>query len=122
MGQNASSQGNSKSFLFFKSTIPPQELEKMYLKRKEIMKEIVETEQRYVKSLEICFNVFYVPLKQKKLLKDVEIQLIFSSAIEFIFTFHQNFLGLLEDRMKEEWTKDTCIADIFVKNVRAFVY
>lgn len=89
----------------------------MYQKRKEIIKEILETEQRYVADLNICVTIWLNPLKQKKLLKEPDINKIFS-IIENILKFHKTFLELLEERLKQEVTTKTCIADIFVKNVR----
>uniref|UniRef100_A0A7S4PB18 DH domain-containing protein n=1 Tax=Paramoeba aestuarina TaxID=180227 RepID=A0A7S4PB18_9EUKA len=90
--------------------------------RLNIMKEMVDTEQTYVSTLETIFYKFELPMRaavaqEKEIITEDEMKTIFSSC-EVILGFSSHLLQRLKDRY-EEW-KDLppakqCVADIFVE-------
>jgi len=101
--------------------ISKEELEKLNEKREAIVKEILTTEQTYVKNLDILCSVWLKPLEDaaltgKPILKPPQIAAIFSIVRE-ILNFHRKFLEQLEKRINK-WNDKQLLGDVFVNNVR----
>eukprot|EP01101_Sappina_pedata_P002276 TRINITY_DN12522_c0_g1_i1.p1 TRINITY_DN12522_c0_g1~~TRINITY_DN12522_c0_g1_i1.p1 ORF type:complete len:812 (-),score=303.15 TRINITY_DN12522_c0_g1_i1:14-2449(-) len=89
--------------------------------REHVGKEILSTEQVYVKSLQTCIKVYLKPLeeeatKTKALLSRDDIKVIFSD-LETIEGVNKNLLADLEERILK-WNTRTCLGDVFLKFVR----
>lgn len=81
-------------------------------------KEILSTEQSYVKSLGLCIRIYLEPLKEavaqnKPIIKQDQIRAIFSD-IETIHKFGQTLLSELEP-IVQNWSPDQCLGKIFLQ-------
>jgi arsenate reductase-like glutaredoxin family protein len=99
--------------------ISKEELEKLNEKREAIVKEILTTEQTYVKNLDILCSIWLKPLEDaaltgKPILKPPQIAAIFSIVRE-ILNFHRKFLEQLEKRINK-WNDKQLLGDVFVNN------
>ncbi|KAF7258593.1 hypothetical protein EG68_04266 [Paragonimus skrjabini miyazakii] len=65
------------------------------LKRRHIMKELIQVEKEYVNSLATLVNIYMVPLKQEKILDDQQVDTIFYKVNE-LFNLHMSFLNTLQ--------------------------
>ena len=79
-----------------------RENERRKLARSRIIKELVETERKYVRDLRIMLNLFYEPIKEKKLMKDKDSLQIFASIPLML-----NVNVALLDSLEQEQTVDT---------------
>ncbi|KAF2077285.1 hypothetical protein CYY_001410 [Polysphondylium violaceum] len=84
------------------------------IQRNKCAHEIIETERRYVNSLELIINVFLVPLQstKKDLLSASEITTIFSNCTS-LYGVHKELLESLEKRW-EKWDQQQCLAECFI--------
>eukprot|EP00026_Physarum_polycephalum_P000683 Phypoly_transcript_00684.p1 GENE.Phypoly_transcript_00684~~Phypoly_transcript_00684.p1 ORF type:complete len:608 (+),score=96.31 Phypoly_transcript_00684:2275-4098(+) len=83
--------------------------------RASVVKEIVSTEQSYVKSLETMIDVYLVPLRDdpKKFgISKEEVQIMFAN-IETIVNLHKEMVKVLEERVNS-WNNTKKIGDIFI--------
>ncbi|KAI1715353.1 rhoGEF domain-containing protein [Ditylenchus destructor] len=86
----------------------PKKLDKRY----QVCVEMLETEQNYIRVLNILMDVFQKPLEEKilegdELLNKKEIAMIFSK-IPAIIQAHNNICNQLE-RMINDWNRETCL-------------
>jgi hypothetical protein len=44
------------------------------------MKEIIRTEESHIDQLKLCFTLFYTPLKEKKIISNESLEIIFSNC------------------------------------------
>jgi len=92
-----------------------EKLTRMKKKRRDILNEILETEQRYVQNLDTCVRIFLIPLREQNIVTNEEIRKIFS-IIEVILNLHKAFFDQLKARVQgKELTADICIGEIFVR-------
>ncbi|PRP81651.1 hypothetical protein PROFUN_01158 [Planoprotostelium fungivorum] len=73
-------------------------LEKTFQKRRENLNEILGTEERYVKQLQTCAQVWLEPLRREHILEEQHIRTIFS-IIEVILHLHLDLLDQLSRRL-----------------------
>lgn len=99
-------------------SIPVQAEEEGEVKRARIIRELLETEQRYVEFLTILVDHGIVPLRNEKILSDSEIRTVFSN-VETILQFHRIFLEDLKKRI-DSWNSESLISDIFAKYYQYF--
>jgi hypothetical protein len=98
-------------------------------KRKNIAKEIRDTERTFVRGLSLLVSVgrcscisnilkVYVdPLTASHLLKHKHLEKLFTLQYsEVLRNFHMEFLQLLHERI-ESWTTTSCIGDLFIAKV-----
>lgn len=64
-----------------------------------LSQEILNTEKSYVEALENIINVYMIPLKNNKIINDIEINNIFSN-FSFIPNVNRKFLTDIEERIK----------------------
>eukprot|EP01117_Protostelium_nocturnum_P003411 TRINITY_DN1442_c0_g1_i1.p1 TRINITY_DN1442_c0_g1~~TRINITY_DN1442_c0_g1_i1.p1 ORF type:complete len:806 (+),score=343.01 TRINITY_DN1442_c0_g1_i1:243-2660(+) len=81
-------------------------------------KEILSTEQVYVKYLGLCITLFIKPLKEaahkkKPILEESQIKSIFSD-LEMIYSFNSTLLAELTP-IVEKWNAGQCLGNIFLK-------
>jgi hypothetical protein len=85
----------------FKETYTKGKIYKDSRIRKQLIKEIYETEKEYVHSLEVIMSVYYVPLrKNKKFIEQESIDQIFGS-LPSIQGLQQNMLNMMETQMAQ---------------------
>ena len=89
--------------------------------RKNIVKEIIKTESKYINDLKILINVFYTPLfnssrSGKPIIPDQCLEAMFSPSLPVILNYNSIFLEMLLPKM-EEWTCHSCVGEIFAKTV-----
>ncbi|KAF5920081.1 hypothetical protein HPG69_014449 [Diceros bicornis minor] len=87
-------------------------------KRTGIVRELLQSERRYVQTLEIVRDVYVTPLKaalssNRAILSAANIQSIFSDSLR-ILSLNRQFLGNLRDRL-QEWSPAHCVGEIFIK-------
>jgi len=83
-------------------------------KRQEIIFEMINTEDQYVKDVQILINSFLVPIRQRNLLKQNEIESLFAN-VESILPVNQAMLDDFLARQKENPVIEK-IGDILVKH------
>ena len=89
-------------------------LSKEGIKRQEAIFELIATESRYVRSLQILFEIFYPALKS--VLSEKELTLVFSN-VEDILLCNVQLLADLEDRQSLEMPIVSKIGDVISKHV-----
>ncbi|THD24398.1 Rho guanine nucleotide exchange factor 17 [Fasciola hepatica] len=65
------------------------------LKRRHIMKELIQVEKEYVGALATLVNSYMIPLKQERILDDQQVDVIFFKISE-LFNYHLSFLNTLQ--------------------------
>ena len=86
-------------------------------RRNHIAKEILQTEQSYVKGLDTLHTVFQDPLAKEKIIPAESIRTIFGS-VGVIHATSRNLLAQLEERMEKWYTEGQRIGDIFLGIVK----
>lgn len=83
-----------------------------YKRRQKIVEEILNTEQTYVKSLEIVVDIYMKPLRTNQMISEKSIKTIFSE-LPIILCCNKYFLNLLNTRLKNYDAARSTIADTF---------
>ncbi|CAL8077058.1 unnamed protein product [Calicophoron daubneyi] len=65
------------------------------LKRRHIVKELIQVEKEYVNALATLMNVYCIPLKQEKILDDQQVDAVFFKVSE-LQNYHMSFLNNLQ--------------------------
>eukprot|EP00029_Vermamoeba_vermiformis_P001685 TRINITY_DN118_c1_g1_i2.p1 TRINITY_DN118_c1_g1~~TRINITY_DN118_c1_g1_i2.p1 ORF type:complete len:446 (-),score=91.32 TRINITY_DN118_c1_g1_i2:217-1554(-) len=117
--------GSAGSDLSPDTPISKEEQAKLNRKREAIAREILTTEQTYVKLLKVLCWSWRQPLVEatnsgKSIVKYEEVKTIFSIAPD-ILTIHQKILEGIEGRLAN-WTEEQKIADIFLDNADTLKY
>lgn len=117
--------GSTISDLSPDTPISKEDQAKLNRKREAIAKEILSTEQTYVKLLKVLCWTWRQPLVEatnsgKSVVIYEEIKTIFSIAPD-ILTIHQKILEGIEQRLAN-WTDEQKIADIFLDNADTLKY
>jgi len=81
-------------------------------KRKEILLEVVDTEQGYFSDLGVLMKVFLEPIRQQELLTKQQISSVFAN-LEAIYPVNEGMLAALRDL--QAGASDTSIGEIFVE-------
>ncbi|XP_060236208.1 epithelial cell-transforming sequence 2 oncogene-like [Meriones unguiculatus] len=87
-------------------------------KRTQVVRELVQSERRYVQMLEIVRDVYIRPLRaalssNRAILSAANIHIIFSDTLR-ILNLNREFLDNLKDRL-QEWSPAHCVGEIFIK-------
>ncbi|XP_006834686.1 PREDICTED: epithelial cell-transforming sequence 2 oncogene-like [Chrysochloris asiatica] len=87
-------------------------------KRTQVVRELLQSERKYVQMLEIVRDVYVTPLKaalssNRAILSAANIQIIFCDIL-WILSLNRQFLDNLKDRL-QEWCPAQCVGDIFIK-------
>ncbi|XP_038196220.1 epithelial cell-transforming sequence 2 oncogene-like isoform X2 [Arvicola amphibius] len=87
-------------------------------KRTRVVRELVQSERRYVQMLGIVQEVYARPLKaalvsNRAILSAANIHIIFSDVLR-ILNLNREFLDNLRDRL-QEWSPAHCVGEIFIK-------
>ncbi|XP_008563786.1 PREDICTED: epithelial cell-transforming sequence 2 oncogene-like isoform X2 [Galeopterus variegatus] len=87
-------------------------------KRTRVVKELLQSERKYVQTLEIVRDVYVTPLKaalssNRAILSAANIQIIFSDILQ-ILSLNRQFLDNLRDRL-QEWGPAHCVGEIVIK-------
>ncbi|PNJ78775.1 ECT2L isoform 3 [Pongo abelii] len=87
-------------------------------KRARVVRELLQSERKYVQMLEIVRNVYVAPLKaalssNRAILSAANIQIIFSDILQ-ILSLNRQFLDNLRDRL-QEWGPTHCVGEIVMK-------
>ncbi|XP_069344324.1 epithelial cell-transforming sequence 2 oncogene-like [Eulemur rufifrons] len=87
-------------------------------KRTRVVRELLQSERKYVQMLEIVRDVYARPLKaalssNRAILCAVNIQIIFSDVLQ-ILSLNRRFLDNLRDRL-QEWSPAHCVGEIVIK-------
>lgn len=87
-------------------------------KRTRVVKELVQSERRYVQTLGIVRDVYARPLRaalssNRAILSAANIHIIFSDTLH-ILNLNREFLDNLRDRL-QEWSPAHCVGEIFIK-------
>jgi len=93
-------------------SIPPPR-DDYHEKRDKIVKEIVETEETYVKSLNDLMKIYHEPLLNSPYLKQEEVDFIFS-GLPTIIAVNEELLKSLHEKMKV-WKNDDTIGNVMLK-------
>jgi hypothetical protein len=98
--------------------LSPEEQAKKQRKRREVLNEIVQTEETYVSCLEVIVTVFLEPLEEaiaqhKPILGEQEVAAIFANVKQL----HQIHLAFLQDLQGFDVDKDIYFARIFLKHI-----
>ena len=106
------------------ATLKSTKLSKSRKYRDNVAKEILETEEHYVKGLHTLIEVYYAQLKWKADMAEAtkkdpiltidELNLIFSN-IQTIYEFNQKLLGRLRERIGENWSYTQQVGDVFIE-------
>jgi hypothetical protein len=83
--------------------------------RHKIINEFITTETDYVASMELVVEVFINPLREKKLISELNLNLLFSN-LETIIQVNKQIVRDLERRMRQS-QKIQIVGDIFCKMV-----
>ena len=92
--------------------------DKQFKTRSHVMREIVSTEETYVKSLDVLIKLYFVPLEQvcddssKVIVTRSRIDSIFSN-VRIILGLNQSLLKALRSRL-EVWSASAGVGDIFL--------
>lgn len=76
-----------------------------------VLKELLQTEQRYITSLEILLSIFLPALENIMAPRDV--RLLFPCQLEPLIEIHQDFLTRLEERIDGISRWHGIVGDIF---------
>ncbi|XP_021030181.1 epithelial cell-transforming sequence 2 oncogene-like [Mus caroli] len=87
-------------------------------KRAQVVRELVQSERRYVQMLRIVQDVYAKPLRaalssNRAILSAANIHIIFSDILH-ILNLNREFLDNLQDRL-QEWSPAHCVGEIFIK-------
>ncbi|XP_012505936.1 PREDICTED: epithelial cell-transforming sequence 2 oncogene-like [Propithecus coquereli] len=87
-------------------------------KRTRVVRELLQSERKYVQMLEIVRDVYATPLKaalssNRAILSAANIQIIFSDVLQ-ILSLNRRFLDNLRDRL-QEWSPAHCVGEIVMK-------
>ncbi|KAL1770309.1 epithelial cell-transforming sequence 2 oncoprotein-like isoform X1 [Sigmodon hispidus] len=87
-------------------------------KRTQVVRELVQSERRYVQMLGIVRNVYARPLRaalssNRAILSAANIHTIFSDTLR-ILNLNREFLDNLQDRL-QEWSPAHCVGEVFIK-------
>ncbi|XP_039725690.1 epithelial cell-transforming sequence 2 oncogene-like isoform X1 [Pteropus medius] len=87
-------------------------------KRTRVVRELLQSERKYVQMMEIVRDVYVTPLKaalssNRAILSTANIQIIFSDILR-ILSLNRQFLDNLRDRL-QEWSPAHCVGEIFIK-------
>ncbi|XP_075804435.1 epithelial cell-transforming sequence 2 oncogene-like [Microtus pennsylvanicus] len=87
-------------------------------KRTQVVKELVQSERRYVQMLGIVRDVYARPLRaalasNRAILSAANVHIIFSDVLR-ILNLNREFLANLRDRL-QEWSPAHCVGEIFIK-------
>ncbi|XP_007944499.1 epithelial cell-transforming sequence 2 oncogene-like [Orycteropus afer afer] len=87
-------------------------------KRTRVVRELLQSERKYVQMLEIVRDVYVTPLKaavssNRAILSAANIQIICSDILR-ILSLNRQFLDNLKDRL-QEWGPAHCVGEIFLK-------
>ncbi|XP_021567154.1 epithelial cell-transforming sequence 2 oncogene-like [Carlito syrichta] len=87
-------------------------------KRTHVVRELFQSERKFVQMLEIVRDVYVTPLKaalssNRAILSAVNVQIIFSDILR-ILSLNRQFLEDLRDRL-QEWDPAHCVGDIVIK-------
>ncbi|XP_036078034.1 epithelial cell-transforming sequence 2 oncogene-like isoform X5 [Rousettus aegyptiacus] len=87
-------------------------------KRTGVVRELLQSERKYVQTMEIVRDVYVTPLKaalasNRAILSTANIQIIFSDILR-ILSLNRQFLDNLRDRL-QEWSPAHCVGEIFIK-------
>ncbi|CAO2628383.1 Epithelial cell-transforming sequence 2 oncogene-like [Lemmus lemmus] len=87
-------------------------------KRTQVVRELVQSERRYVQMLGIVRDVYARPLRaalssNRAILSAANIHIIFSDILR-ILNLNRDFLDNLRDRL-QEWSPAHCVGEIFIK-------
>uniref|UniRef100_A0A8C8YKB8 Epithelial cell transforming 2 like n=1 Tax=Prolemur simus TaxID=1328070 RepID=A0A8C8YKB8_PROSS len=87
-------------------------------KRTRVVRELLQSERKYVQVLEIVRDVYARPLKaalssNRAILSAVNIQIIFSDVLQ-ILSLNRRFLDNLRGRL-QEWSPAHCVGEIVIK-------
>jgi len=81
--------------------------------------EIYTTEKTYVEQLTIIVEHFIIPTKEKKLISDSGLSLMFTELMS-IQQLHVDFLSQMEQRIKN-WSNASQLGDLFSKLVNTII-
>ncbi|KAJ5074647.1 faciogenital dysplasia protein [Anaeramoeba ignava] len=87
-------------------------------KRKEITLELFQTENSYIKFLDILINKIMNPLQSEGIISEKERKLIFD-GLDVIFAYQKEFHKELEPVIKE-WNIKTCIGELIIRKISYF--
>jgi hypothetical protein len=114
---------SSKLKLISENIVKEEKLEKYERLRKEVVKEIVQTERDYVRDLQILISVFLNPIRKQELLSSYDIVSLFSN-IEALLPLNQALLEDLEQALNiSNHTNDTAalysqwVGEIFIDHI-----
>ncbi|XP_075859037.1 epithelial cell-transforming sequence 2 oncogene-like [Microcebus murinus] len=87
-------------------------------KRTRVVRELLQSERKYVQMLEIVRDIYATPLKaalssNRAILSAVNIHIIFSDVLQ-ILSLNRGFLDNLRDRL-QEWSPAHCVGEIVIK-------
>ncbi|XP_023046772.1 epithelial cell-transforming sequence 2 oncogene-like [Piliocolobus tephrosceles] len=87
-------------------------------KRTRVVRELLQSERKYVQMLEIVRDVYFAPLKaalssNRAILSAANIQILFSDILQ-ILSLNRQFLDNLRDRL-QEWGPAHCVGEIVTK-------
>uniref|UniRef100_A0A8C4LVS4 Epithelial cell transforming 2 like n=1 Tax=Equus asinus TaxID=9793 RepID=A0A8C4LVS4_EQUAS len=87
-------------------------------KRTKVVRELLQSERRYVQMLEMLRDVYVTPLRaalssNRAILSAANIHIIFSDILQ-ILSLNRQFLDNLRDRLRE-WGPAHCVGEIFTK-------
>ncbi|ORX44302.1 hypothetical protein BCR36DRAFT_127473 [Piromyces finnis] len=97
----------------FVSSNTIQGLSKNEIQRQEVMFEMINTEKDYLKDLKIVMDIYIEPMKTQKVLRQKDIDVIFSDW-ENILLVHTEITKRLEDRQKQGYIINE-IGDIWIQ-------
>eukprot|EP00004_Rigifila_ramosa_P003966 TRINITY_DN1433_c0_g1_i5.p1 TRINITY_DN1433_c0_g1~~TRINITY_DN1433_c0_g1_i5.p1 ORF type:complete len:1189 (-),score=274.84 TRINITY_DN1433_c0_g1_i5:717-4283(-) len=84
--------------------------------RQNLSRELLATEQSYVGYMTVLMEIFVRPLRDGQLLSAEDTRTVFPPSLESLQQFHKDLLlPRLKARM-ENWTQETCVADVFLSN------
>ncbi|EFB26626.1 hypothetical protein PANDA_000426, partial [Ailuropoda melanoleuca] len=87
-------------------------------KRSKVVRELLQSERKYVRMLEIVRDVYVTPLKaalssNRAILSAANLHIIFSDILQ-VLSLNRQFLDNLRDRL-QEWGPAHCVGEIFLK-------
>ncbi|KAM5263996.1 LOW QUALITY PROTEIN: epithelial cell-transforming sequence 2 oncogene-like [Ctenodactylus gundi] len=87
-------------------------------KQAKVVRELLQSERKYVQALEIVRDVYVAPLRaalssNRAILSVTNIQIIFSNILQ-ILSLNRQLLEKLRDRL-QEWGPNHCVGEIFIK-------
>eukprot|EP00727_Mastigamoeba_balamuthi_P005665 m51a1_g1718 hypothetical protein (853) ;mRNA; f:50801-54712 len=88
------------------------QLNSIHISRTHIAREILQTEQTYVRSLDSCIKHFVEPLTAPGSFLSPEVTGVLFCNLREVHRINSSFLSMLEDRMRD-WTGSTILGDLF---------